>query len=636
MCGIAGFTRFKSLDIQPESLLSQMGERLRHRGPDASGHYMNPRVGLCHQRLSIIDVSDAGNQPMTSRSGRFVLIYNGEIYNFEQLRQHLVADGVDFKSHSDTEVLLALYEREGTACLNRLNGMFAFAVWDNLTHTLFLARDRLGKKPLYFYHKDGHFIFASEIKAILSAPGIDTALRPDAMHDFFTYQYVPDPKSIYQHIHKLPPGHWMSVDEHQIKQKQYWDVSFAQTKEMSIDETAEKLHDLLDDSVRSRMISDVPLGAFLSGGIDSSAIVGLMARNSSQPVTTCSIGFDSKSLDETDQARELSEHFGTDHHEYIVKENITERLYEIATNFDEPFSDPSFVPTFFVSQLARRNVVVALSGDGGDENFAGYSKYAIDRTENSLRSLFPALIRHALFPGTARLLSASSSTLASRGSSLLTSLSMEPDQAFALSNSFFDAALWDAVILDNTRRSLGDYQPSVLTKDLYARADTDDHLASLLYVDLKSYLPGDILVKVDRMSMMNSLETRAPLLDYRIVEFAASLASDLKLREKTGKFILKKSVEQLLPKNVLQRKKQGFSVPLAHWLRHELKDYAYAYLFSRRSGLSNYFNISALATVWKSHQSCKRDYSSELWSLLMFELWWQRSYENQNVCQLTS
>lgn len=629
MCGIAGFTQFTPMAVDARALLARMNERLHHRGPDATGNYLATEIGLCHRRLSILDLTDAGSQPMTSHSGRYKIVYNGEIYNFPDLRCELVKQGVEFRGASDTEVLLAMYERDGPDCLQALNGMFAMAIWDTVKKSLFLARDRLGKKPLYFYRKDNQFIFASEIKAILCVPGIDTTIRLDAVEDFFTYQYVPDPKSIYQHIHKLPPGYWMTVDARDIRQQQYWDVSFANEDNRAEHLIEEELFELLEDSVRIRMISDVPLGAFLSGGVDSSAIVAMMAGASTSAVTTCSIGFNSAQFDEVDDARRLAAHFGTKHHELTVQGNVEDSLLSIAGWFDEPFADPSFIPTYFVSRLARRKVTVALSGDGGDENFAGYSKYLADETENRLRERIPAALRHHLFPGVSDLLEQTGFPLALRAASMLGSLSVGPDQAFAITNSFIRRSLWDSLVTDELKRESAHYDPAALTRDLYYKADTDKHLSRLLYVDLKSYLPGDILVKVDRMGMANSLETRAPLLDYRLVEFAASLPPHLKLKDRTTKYILKKSVSRLLPPDVLVRRKQGFSVPLAHWFRHEIRDLAQHYLFADNSGLSNFFDIAVLRQIWHAHQSVKVDYSSELWSFLMFELWWQRYRENR-------
>lgn len=624
MCGIAGFTQYRKDVADVSGLLDQMGTAIQHRGPDAAGVYMDEQVAMVHRRLSIIDLSESGAQPMHSPSGRYVTVYNGEIYNFQSLRTELEEDGLSFRGSSDTEVLIALYEKHGAKCLDLLNGMFALAIWDKQDQVLFLARDRLGKKPLYFYQKDERFLFASEIKSILCAQAIDRSIRSDAVQDYFFYQYVPDPKTIFKFIHKLSPGHWMTVDRHGTTQQQYWDVSFAKTHTGTREQIEEELVELLDDSVRVRMVSDVPLGAFLSGGVDSSAVVGLMARNSETPVTTCAIGFNNKKFDEVTYAANVAEQFKTRHHELIVQDNVEANLVSIATYFDEPFADPSFVPTYYVAKLARTMVTVALAGDGGDENFGGYSKYLDDQRENRLRKWVPGAIPQAVAGSLSRMLADSPVNQLRRGSSLLNSLSGDSARGFALTNSFFRGHIWDRLVTGQFANDVAGYDSAEITRNYYSTADTDDHLSRLLYTDIKSYLPGDILVKVDRMSMANSLETRAPILDYRVVEFAATLPSDMKIRNGEGKSVLKTSLEGFLTDDTLYRKKMGFSVPLASWLRNEIAVVAEKYLLAENNGLSNFFSLSEIRGLWLEHQSEKRDYSQELWSLLVFEIWWQQ------------
>ncbi len=622
MCGIAGFTQFHHSYSNAPDLLEKMGNAIAHRGPDDSDVYTEEQIGLCHRRLAIIDLSESGRQPMESPSGRYVTVFNGEIYNFPSLRESLENEGVVFRGSSDTEVMLALYEKMGPACLDELNGMFAIAIWDTIEKILFLARDRLGKKPLYYYQKDNQFLFASEIKAILTTPDIDRTIEQEAVKDFFFYQYVPESKSIFKYIHKVQAGQWMLVGKDGINTEKYWDVSFANTTDKSAEQIQTELYDLLDDSVRSRMISDVPLGAFLSGGVDSSAVVGLMANNSLEPVTTCAIGFDSEKFDEVVYAAKVAKQFNTNHHEFTVKENVADNLTHIASFFDEPFADPSFVPTFFVSKLARSMVTVALAGDGGDENFAGYSKYQHDQLENKIRSMIPSILGKGLFRTGSRMLADNKNRQLRRGASLLGSLSVPADTGFFISNSFFSQSLWDRLARDDFKQELGEYNPADITTDLYHAADTDNHLSKVLYTDIKSYLPGDILVKVDRMSMANSLETRAPILDYRVVEYAATIPANLKLKDKESKYILKKTMESLLTEETLYRKKMGFSVPLAQWLRNEISSIAEEKLLNPSSGLSEFFNIAEVKKIWQQHQSGERDYSSELWSMLVFELWW--------------
>lgn len=623
MCGFAGFLRTASTPGREahQGWLDTMGQAILHRGPDAGSTWLDDAVGLVHRRLSILDLSDAGTQPMVSTSGRYVIAYNGEIYNFQELRDDLISQGHSFRTRTDTEVLLALYEIHGPDCLQLLNGMFAMAIWDRSARKLFLARDRLGKKPLYFYEANGQFAFASELKALTPAPFVKTELRHDAIKDFFVYQYVPDPKTIYKNVHKLAPGHWLETDGTRTHQQQYWDVSFGSPSSASLGELQDGLYNLIDDAVRLRMVSDVPLGAFLSGGIDSSAVVGLMAGHTSTPVTTCAIGFDSKRFDEVHWAKKVAKQFKTDHHEFTVKDNVADSLASIARFFDEPFADPSFVPTYFVSQLAKQKVTVALAGDGGDENFAGYSKYYTDHVENRLRGLFPAGIRHNLFPGLARLAGLINSGPTRKAKSLLGTLALDPDEAFFITNSFFRRDVWNDLVTGELKRETQGYDPADITRAHYKNADTDDHLSSILYTDIKTYLPGDILVKVDRMSMANSLETRAPLLDYRVVEYAAQIPSALKLNGKEKKYVLKKAFERMLPEDILYRKKMGFSVPLASWLRKELRLTSELILRDEKNILAKYFDMRKVQRLWEMHLRGDNDYTQELWSMIIFGLW---------------
>jgi asparagine synthase (glutamine-hydrolysing) len=623
MCGIAGFTHFSG-NMGNLDTLKRMGESIRHRGPDAGKEYLDEFVGLAHRRLAIIDLSELGVQPMTSFDGRYIIAFNGEIYNFLQHRQTLVKEGYPFKSHSDTEVILALFARDGINMLDKLNGMFAFALWDTLTQKLLIARDRLGKKPLYYLQTQNQFAFASEIKAILTLPNVPKNVRLDAVHDFFAYQYVPDPKTIFADIHKLPPAHYMWVSAEGIEIQQYWDVSFKKTSQENEEKLTAELLQLATERTKDRMVSDVPLGAFLSGGIDSSGVVAMMALNSTTPVKTCSIGFDDKKFNETEFAREVAEKYHTEHHEFTVHQNVAENLEKIVSYFDEPFADPSLVPTFFVSELARSQVTVAIAGDGGDEVFAGYEKYTTDDIENRLRAKFPKFMRKSWFPVLANLAAKSELTVFRKAKSLLTSLSLEPAMGFYLTNAQIEDRLWQRLATDKTKQGLMGYHPSQLTLDAYNNADGPDHLAKILYTDLKTYLPGGILVKVDRMSMANSLEVRAPLLDKDIVEFAATLPSAMKFKEGEKKHILKQAFKPLLPDGILYRKKMGFSVPLASWFRNEIKDLAHEYLFNKSKGIQQFFNMQVVRELWEQHQAHKADHATVLWSMLMFQMWWFR------------
>jgi len=621
MCGIAGFTQFNH-PMGDADTLKVMGNAIYHRGPDAGGEYLDEQVGLAHRRLAIIDLSEAGNQPMLSVDEKLVIAFNGEIYNFLELREELEKEGFTFKTHTDTEVILALYQKEGEACLEKLNGMFAFALWDKAKQKLFIARDRIGKKPLYYYQQDGRFAFASEIKSLLTLPDIPREIRLDAVYDFFAYQYVPDPKSIFKHIHKLSPGHYMTVTTQGIEIQQYWDISLKEVSRESEKQLTEQLLELATRCTKRRMISDVPLGAFLSGGIDSSGVVAMMAKISEASVKTCSIGFDEKRFNETEFAQIVADQYKTEHYELTVHQNVKDNLEKIVRYFDEPFADPSLVPTYFVSELARQQVTVAISGDGGDEVFAGYEKYSVDAIENRLRKMFPHWLCKKVFPKVAKLLAKSDATVCRKGKSLLTSLSLEPAMGFYLSNAMIEDHHWNVLIKPEIKDKLGGYHPSKITTDIYESSDGQDHLAKILYTDMKTYLPGDILVKVDRMSMANSLEVRAPILDKEILEFAATVPSDMKFFKGEKKHILKEAFKPLLPDEILYRKKMGFSVPLASWLRGEIKTLAEEYLFNQTGGIQQFFNMDVVDNLWHEHQTQNADHATLLWSMLMFQMWW--------------
>ncbi|MDT0582629.1 asparagine synthase (glutamine-hydrolyzing) [Brumicola blandensis] len=647
MCGIAGFST-KNYEQLNEPGLVRMGNAIAHRGPDAHGEYLDEQVGLCHRRLSILDLSDAGKQPMFSDDNSIVIVFNGEIYNFLELKEELVKQGVTFRSGTDTEVIIRLYEKYGTDCLNMLNGMFAFALWDTNTKKLLIARDRLGKKPLYYYTETAEyteaaesqssegknsftkFAFASEIKALLTLPDVKKEIRLDAVHDFFAYQYIPDPKSIFQHVHKLPPAHYMVIENNQFSIHKYWDLSFAQTNEDSEKENVERLRHLISETTKRRMISDVPLGAFLSGGVDSSGVVATMSSLSDTPVKTCTIAFDNKKYNEAEFAKSVAEQYKTDHHELLVHQNVADTLENIVSYFDEPFADPSLVPTFFVSELARQKVTVAIAGDGGDEVFAGYEKYAGDDLENKLRNRFPNWLRRGVFPSVSKLFSLVNISVFRRASNLLNSLSVSPAMGFYITNSFISDRDWKRLIKPEIKSELDTYHPSSVTLEKYAEADGNDHLSKILYTDMKTYLTGGILVKVDRMSMANSLEVRAPILDKEVIEFSASLPSNMKYRDKEKKYILKEAFKPFLSDDILYRKKMGFSVPLAQWFREEIKEIAQHYLIDELIGLKTVFKESQITTLWDEHLSGKKDHATVLWSMLMFEMWWQRYMHKNN------
>jgi len=632
MCGIAGFSQFNQVKAKQQTLV-EMGNAIFHRGPDAGGEYIGENIALCHRRLSIIDLSDAGVQPMHSADDKFVIAFNGEIYNFLELRTSLQSEGYQFNTHTDTEVILALYDKYGEKCLEHLNGMFAFALWNKEKKELFVARDRMGKKPLYYYFDNENIFFASELKALLVLPNIPKNVRDDAVYDFFVYQYIPDPKTIFENIYKLEPGHFITVNVNGFNKREYWDVSFAHTSNDSEEKIKADLTTLTDHCTKSRMISDVPLGAFLSGGVDSSGIVALMAKNSKSPITTCSIGFDDEKYNEVDFARSVAEQYKTNHHEFTVHKNVKDELNHIVSFFDEPFADPSLVPTYFVSELAKQKVTVAVAGDGGDEVFAGYEKYTVDHIENQLRQKVPLALRKYLFPPLAKAAGCINATPFRRAKSLLTSLSVEPAMGFYITNSFITDEIWNDLVNDEMKKKLAGYHPSKITLDAYNKADGSDHLSKILYTDMKTYLPGGILVKVDRMSMANSLEVRAPILDYKLVEFAAKIPSKFKFNNGEKKYILKEIFKPFLSDDILYRKKMGFSVPLGDWLRGEIKALAEDCLFNRKTGLIGYFKQETIHKMWQQHQHKKVDYSAPLWSMLMFQMWWDKYMNTENVSE---
>jgi asparagine synthase (glutamine-hydrolysing) len=627
MCGIAGKYNFRTQEPVSAELIRAMTEKIAYRGPDDSGVYTEGPIGLGHRRLSIIDLSTLGHQPMSSDDGKLWITYNGEVYNFKLLRKDLQKKGYQFKSDCDTEVILYLYREYGDSFIQLLRGMFAFAIWDSEKSRLLLARDRIGKKPLYYFHDGKTLIFASEIKAILQDAAVRREINYEGLCDYFHYLYVPDPKTIFENIYKLEPGYYLICDGSGVARHQYWDVSFAETLPGDHGEIAQQLLETLDESVRLRMISDVPLGAFLSGGIDSSGVVALMARQQTAPVTTCSIGFDTEAYDEIRFARMIAASFKTDHHEFTVKQKAAEILRDLAFHFDEPFGDSSAVPTYYVSKLARQRVTVALAGDGGDENFAGYDKYSVDRIENQIRRFIPQLIRRPVFPLLAAALNGSTNRILQKGRSLLNALSHEPDYGFYLSNSHFDRDFWNQCVREDVRQLLNGYDPSEITRRYYNKADTEEHLSRILYTDLKTYLPGDILVKVDRMSMAHSLEVRAPILDHKVIELAASISPELKFHQGEKKVILKQSFTKILPAEVMHRKKMGFCVPMADWLRGELKAVANQTLFNENNGLKHFFDMVAIKRLWHDHQDATRSWDTILWAMLMFELWWQEFME---------
>ncbi len=623
MCGICGIYNFRTQRPVRADVLKAMNDTLVHRGPDDEGFYVSGPVGLGHRRLSIIDL-EGGKQPMTNEDRTIWVVFNGEIYNFPELHDYLVKKGHIFETRSDTEVIIHMYEEVGERCFESFQGMFAIALWDEKKRKVLLARDRVGKKPLFYLYDGERLVFGSEVKAILQAPEIPREIDLEALSDYFSFLYVPAPKSIYKHIRKIRPGHYAVIEEGGFREVEYWDISFAKTDEWSEKEWCEKIVDAYGEAVRIRLISDVPLGAFLSGGIDSSSVVALMSQLKGEPVITSSIGFDEQDFNEIDYARQIASRFKTDHHEKTVRPDAVSIIEKLAWHYDEPFADSSAVPTYYVSKVARENVTVALSGDGGDENFAGYRRYYFDGQENKLRSFLPHSFRRPVFGALASLYpKADWAPRVFRGKATFEALSCSPIEGYFRSMSAFRPDLKKRLFHADVERSLAGYDSLDVFRYYYERSDTDDALSKIQYLDIKTYLADDILVKVDRASMANSLEVRAPILDHKFMELIGTIPSSLKLQGRNGKYIFKKALEKLLPKEILYRKKMGFGVPLARWFRNELKDMAHDTIFSNHN--EPLFQKSTVEQIWNQHQKGFRDRSTELWTLLMFRLW-QRQF----------
>jgi asparagine synthase (glutamine-hydrolysing) len=602
-------------------LLQRMARTLTHRGPDEEGYYVDDFVGLGHRRLSIIDL-ESGRQPMANEDGQVRVVFNGEIYNHGELGALLRTKGHRFTTRSDTEVIVHAYEEWGADCVERLRGMFAFAVWDRRRQCLLLARDRLGKKPLYYARVGDALIFGSEIKALLEFPDLDRTLDLEAVSDYLSLLYIPREKSIFRQVRKLPPATTLVADRRGVRTRQYWDLRIAPVANEGA--PAARVAELLDEAVRLRLQSDVPLGAFLSGGVDSSAVVATMARAGSSAVITASIGFTDSAFDESQHARMVARHFRTDHHEYVVTPDAVDVVQRLVWHFDEPFGDASAIPTHYVSQLARQHVTVALSGDGGDESFAGYRRYCFDVRENKLRNLIPVGLREPIFGALGTLYpKADCLPQVFRGRAFLSNIARTPWAAYLHSVSAIALADKAKLLRADVVASLGGYDTTELFAQLYHAAEGPDSLSRIQYIDFKTYLPDDILTKVDRASMANSLEVRCPLLDHHLVEYVAGLPSHLKLRGRRSKLVLKDAVRDLVPQAILDRDKMGFAMPVGNWLRGDLRPLVEEFVLSAsdRHGL---FERSTLERFWRQHRSGIRDRTTELWGVLVFNLWYQR------------
>lgn len=630
MCGICGFYQLEKEAGQAE--LERMNSRIVHRGPDDDGYYFNGEIGLAARRLSIIDLN-TGHQPLRSHSENNWMTYNGEVYNFPELRKELEARGYRFRTHTDTEVIVNLYEEYGTEFAKKLRGMFAVGIYDIKKHRLVLARDHVGIKPLYYYIKpgNGNLVFGSEIKSILEYPGVDRDIDPYGLDLFLTLEYIPAPYSIFKNIKKLPPGHLLVYEKGKLTLEKYWDVSdTVQPKtgdQLDFNALKEEFHGILKDSVKMRMISDVPLGAFLSGGVDSSAIVATMAGLSPDTIKTFSIGFEEKSYSELPYSNMVAEQFKTDHYTKTLSPDINQLVYYLADFMDEPLGDFSNFPTYLVSKTAREKVTVVLSGDGGDEIFGGYEHYIAQKVARTIDwGLFRPF--HKLFANTTHLFPPSE----------LKKGFVNRIKRFSegLENSHVNRHFrWMLFLSQYQKQQL--YAPEFLQQDFLSplpqRPPFDQYFEKSrrweglnrdLYLDFKTYMVADILVKVDRMSMATSLEARVPLLDYKMVEFAFSLPPDFKVRGKTTKWFFKKAMEGILPDEIIYRRKEGFSIPIKNWLKQDLKDLMMEYLSEKRVKESGLFNYTYIRKMVDEHLNNRQNHSHRLWPLILFNLWRER------------
>jgi asparagine synthase (glutamine-hydrolysing) len=620
MCGICGIFEYQRTTEIPSEVIHKMNQTMIHRGPDDGGVFSGPGIGLGHRRLSIIDLA-GGHQPMCNEDGTVWVLLNGEIYNYPELRTELLQRGHRFATKSDTEAIVHLYEEHREECFSKLAGMFSIAIWDQGNRRLVLARDRVGKKPLFYAASKDSILFGSELKALLAVGSISRETDDQALSDFFSFGYVPAPKTIYRSVRKVRPGHYLVASRDGLREQKYWDLSFNRVEGRAESEWCELLRHELCQATRVRLMSDVPLGAFLSGGIDSSSVVAMMSHLMKRPVTTCSIGFQEKKYNEAEYARQVSSLFATEHYERTVEPDALAIVDKLAWHYDEPFADSSAIPTYYVSKIAREKVTVALGGDGGDESFAGYRRYKLDHYENVLRNYLPQGFRRSVFgPLGEWYPSLAWAPRVLRGKSTFQSLARTPLEGYFHSVSYFRPADKRRLFSYDFRSRLGSYDSMDVLAEHYQRADTDDLLSKILYVDIKTYLTDDILTKVDRASMAVSLEVRAPMLDHRFLELAASIPSDLKLRNGTGKYILKKALEPVLPNEILYRPKQGFAIPVDMWFRRELKEMAHQIIVETQDGI---LDKGFLKVIWDQHQRRSHDRSALLWATLMFRKWQQ-------------
>ncbi|HCW32581.1 MAG: asparagine synthetase [glutamine-hydrolyzing] 1, asparagine synthase (glutamine-hydrolysing) [Candidatus Peregrinibacteria bacterium GW2011_GWF2_39_17] len=630
MCGFTGRINFNLQQNINEALLRKANQAISHRGPDDDGIYLKQNVGLAHRRLSIIDLSPSGHQPMSNKEKSVWLIFNGEIYNFLDLRTDLQKKGYSFVSKTDTEVIIYLYEAYGEECFKLLRGMFSLALWDDRKKKLLLARDRSGKKPLKYYVGKDFIVFGSELKSFLNYPDVPRRVDLEAINHYLTLQYVPSPKTGFKDIKKLPPAHYLSLDlskgNPEIKIQAYWEMTYQYPLKLSIPEWKEKILHILEESVRLRMIADVPLGAFLSGGLDSSAIVAMMAKHSPQPIKTFSIGFHEKDYNELPYAQKVADQFSTDHTEFIVKPDALKILPKLVTAYEEPYADSSAIPTWYLSELTRQQVTVALNGDGGDENFAGYGMFPIHQFAENYYGRIPSWIRNKIIiSGIKTFHNLRKNNFSERCLRFATSFEKQPnDLRYLYYISYFTPEQKQDLYKSVMKQELATSQS---TENLFLKLCEQSHSQNVvdraLYFNFRSYLPDDLLVKVDIATMAFGLEGRSPLLDHHFLELSAQIPWDLKIKKGETKYIFKKALEGILSPEIIYRKKKGFGVPLEHWFRNEFRDYAKEVLLNDHAKIHQWLRREAIASLLEEHLVTQINHANKLWALLTLELWMQ-------------
>jgi asparagine synthase (glutamine-hydrolysing) len=634
MCGICGKVYFDQTHPVSQQALRQMSDTLSHRGPDGEGFWVDGNVGLAHRRLAIIDLRSVADQPMSNEDGSIWITFNGEIYNFQELRTDLESHGHIFRTNSDTEVIIHAYEEYGRACLDRLRGMFAFAIWDARTRTLFLARDRVGKKPLFYFVGRDRFIFSSEIKAILANPSVPIEPNPVALDQFLALGYIPSPLTAFRGVRKLPAAHWLEVRDGHLEVGRYWKLRYTPKRHITMQDAVAELRWRITDAVRLRLVSDVPLGAFLSGGIDSSAVVAYMAQEMDRPVRTFSVGFEEAAFDERPFARLVAQRYATDHTELVVKAPVRDILPRLVWHYDEPFGDPSAVPSYAIAELTRQQITVVLNGDGGDENFAGYDRYIADRRarrwdvvprawhrqlEAMIRCLPAPWLRRQPFRKLANVAEA---------------MALSPERRYVRWFGHFMPHERQRLYTNAFNSAVIGSDPEALFAEAFGQSDAEDWTDAALDVDVNLYLADDLLVKMDRATMAHSLEARSPFLDHVLMEFVAELPPTMKLAGTRGKRALKAALRGLLPDNILDRPKMGFSAPISNWFREDLREMAHDLLLSRRALQRCYFQPQAIATLLDEHCTGREDHAEDLWALLVLELWHRTFIDGEGLGSL--